>query len=357
MMKLKHVKLKSKPSPFNRKGVYSFVTTDWNYEDLYGKRNSKFPIGLKIFKDKYTSLKSFMWKLIPLIDATKIQNLYWFNGVAPRAYDIIEVEYEGETHIAQVTEILPESERGPQTHATVELIKGIKSKYGIGQISIDPNPNHQYKKYWIDFSQHKFVDDVYENYIRESMVNSAGWGSNPATYQSVSEMSISGQRSLEERMTAYKWDEVDFVGKTVLDYGCSSGQTSRECLRRGAKYVVGIDLPGPAKVAFELSNYLGYFNIDYYGDNFCHDKGNDVYQKIKDYTGKTKFDIVLYLSVMQLKKPPYLKEIVGEKFFLEGHTADKEETFRPWLEDNFSQVDYLGVSKDHSIRPVFRCKK
>lgn len=352
MLKPRRISLNHYPKIHNVDGVNSFITMDC--DSSYYDRKTKFPLGLKIFKNKYHSLQSFMWKLVPLYDATRIQNLYWFYGLAPRIYDLVEVEYCGEVHIAQVTEILPEEERGKLEDGPGKLMNEVNKKYGIGRLSIDPNPKHQYKKYLVDFSQHKLLCDVYESYLKEEMVKNAGWGSNPATYQSAEELGVFGQRSLDGRLQAYHWDEIDFTGKTVLDYGCSSGQTARECLKRGARHVVGLDLPRVAKVAFELSNYLGYFNIDYYGDNFNHE-GSDVYGKIKEYTGKDKFDIVLYLSVMQLKKPPYLKEIVGKYFFLEGHTADKDETYRPWLEENFNKVEFLGASKDHSIRPVFRC--
>ena len=351
---MKLIKFDRNPDVFNKEGVFSYVTLDWD-ASIYGKRSNKFPLGLKIFRDEFKQVESFKWKTVNFLDATKIQNLFWFHGLAPRIYDVVEVDLPIGRRLAQVTEVLPEKERGQMAKELGEKIDIIRKVYGIGRTSIDPNPNHKYKHYQVDFSHEHFYDDTYKNKIAKELVTDAGWGSNPATYQSVPELGVKGQRSLSQRLEAYQWDSINFEGKSVLDYGCSSGQISRECLRRGARYVVGLELPAPAKVAFEVSNYLGYFNIDYYGDNFRHD-GQDIYQKIKDYTKEDKFDIVLYLSVMQLWKPDYLRDIVGEYFFLEGHTADKDETFRPWLEEHFKVVEFIGASRDHSIRPVFRCQ-
>lgn len=345
------------PEQYNKDGVHSFCTTDWPRDTLYRSRESNYEIGLKVFKDPFVPLEDFRWKHVKLLDATKVQNLFWFHGLAPRVFDIVEVKMHDGKHWAQVVELLPETERGPLERAAGELMQEVRKMYGIRQISVDPNKHHNYKKYMVDFSHHEFADETYKNYLKKELVDNAGWGSNPATYQSVPELTTVGQRNLEGRLKAYDFDSIDFNGKTVLDYGCSSGMMSRECLRRGAEYVVGLELPAPAKVAFEVSNYLGDFNIDYYGDNFRHEPDNNVYKKIVKYTGLLQFDIVLYLSVMQLKKPDYLPAIVGETFYLEGHTADKEETYRPWLEENFNKVEFLGASNDHSIRPVFRCTK
>jgi hypothetical protein len=121
--------------------------------------------------------------------------------------------------------------------------------------------------------------------------------------------------------------------------------------------VVDVKVPEVAKAAYEVSNYLGYFNIDYFGGNFRHDEGNDVYQKIKDSTGLEKFDIVFYLSCQQLLMPDYLKAICADHFILEGHSGQHEETFSDILNSSFDEVKYLGKSTDHGSRPVFHCRK
>ncbi len=42
-------------------------------------------------------------------------------------------------------------------------------------------------------------------------------------------------------------------------------------------------------------------------------------------------------------------------FYLEGHVPDREDTYQPQLEELFPTVDYLGMSRDHGPRPLFRC--
>lgn len=353
---MKTIKIDYVPTPSFQPGSYSYVTTDVPLSRYYGKNRSKRRLGLKIFTDKFQeNLGSFLWKRNNLVDCTKIQNIFHFNGLAPRVFDIIILETPERKFYAQVVEVLEDDERGDFDKDLVPKMTEVRKKYGIALDSWDPNPNHRYRKYLTDFSHYKFNHEVYENYLIKSFQEKVTWGSNPKPYQTVKELGIDGQRDLAKRIEAYELDKIDFKGKTVLDYGCSGGHMAHECLKRGAKYVVGIDLPKVAVGAWEMSNHLGFFNVDFYGDNFDHKGGRDIYSKIKELTGESKFDIVLYLSVQQLGWPTYLRDIVGEHFFLEGHSGDHDYTYEDRLKEQFDNVEYLGVSRDHSVRPVFRC--
>lgn len=333
----------------NKEGAHSFISA---FIPDYYRPNKN--LALKVFKEEWQPKKEFKWKTVSLYDATIIQNIFWNHGVAPRVYDLITIEVNGEKKWAQIVDYVEEDKRGILHKDTANEITRVMKEFGILRQSIDGNPHHQYKDCIVDFSHYYFKDDLCRHKIIDLVETDAGWGSNPATYQSVQELGVSGQRDLTTRLKVYGFDEIDFKGKTVLDYGCSSGQVMRECMDRGAAFAVGLELPKVANAARHLNNYMGYFNMDFYGGNFRHD--HDVYSKIKNLTGIDKFDIVLYLSCQQLLMPDYLKDIVGELFILEGHVPDKEETYRPRLEQDFKQVEFKGASVDHGIRPVFVCR-
>ena len=342
------------PTSF-KEGVHSYTTTEVDLDGMYARPNNKRRIGLKVFKEDYVPLDKFLWKNNNFLDCTKIQNLFWLHGFAPRVFDIITVEVPMGKRYAQVTEIVEDDERGDLDKEIGLKMRKIMIDYGISRGTVDPNPNHRYKELLVDFSHHSFISDNYKRQLIGRLEKEAPWGSNPKTYQSVEEFGVDGQRNLKQRLKAYRFDEINFKDKTVLDYGCSSGQVSRECLRRGAKRVVGLEFPQVANIAYELSNYLGSFNVDYYGGNFRHEPGNTVYEQIKTFTGLDKFDIVLYLSVQQLLMPDYLQDIVGEVYFLEGHSGDHGWTYNDKLKKIFKKVEQLEGSNDHSSRPVFRC--
>jgi hypothetical protein len=266
----------------------------------------------------------------------------------------------GDYHYAQVTELVPEKERGKVDQNALDKMREVSGMYDA-VYTHDPNDHHNFGKYWVDFGKHSFVSDdlnqltIYARKLKERLVTEMGWGSNPKAYQAVEEIGLEGQRDMNKRVQQLRLGEIDFSGKTVIDYGCSGGSMCRYALDRGAKYVVGLDTPTVSNAAYELSNYLGYFNIDFMGGNFRHDPGNSVYDQIKERS-LPRFDIVLYLSCQQLLMPDYLPEICGEMFILEGHSGDHEETYRPTLEKYFPVVNYIGASNDHSIRPVFICE-
>lgn len=346
---MRTIRFDRRPESLNKEGVYSYMA------DCPVKLPYPGNIALKIFKDEFAPLETFQWNQVNFLDASKIQNILWMEGLAPRVYEIVTVDINGEKHWGQLTDLIPEEKRGPMLPEVGLKLLDVLKRFGITRTSIDPNKNHQYIDQRVDMSHYYFHGDTYKNVVIEMVNKQAGWGSNPRTYQGVSELGIEGQRDLAARLPVYQFDKIDFQGKTVLDYGGSSGHMGRECLDRGASRVVSLDLEAVSQAGQHLSNYLGYFNIDFYGGNFRHD--HDVYSEIKSLTGLNQFDVVLYLSCQQLLMPDYLDQIVGEVFILEGHVPDKEITYRPVLEKAFREVNFVGATRDHGPRPVFICKK
>ena len=68
-------------------------------------------------------------------------------------------------------------------------------------------------------------------------------------------------------------------------------------------------------------------------------------------------DIVLALSCKQAKPIPWAFDLCKETLLFEGHIPDQEATYRPVLEEHFGEVEFLGMSRDHGPRPVFRCTR
>lgn len=336
----------------NKEGVHSFIAdVDINY-----KRPNK-NLALKVFKEDHRPLDKFLWKNNNFFDCTRIQNIFWMHQFSPRVYDIVEVEIGGNLRYGQIVDFIEEDRRGRIDHKLYEEIRKMMKEWGITLDSYDNNPNNQYIDVVVDFANYKIDDALYKQKVIELVELDAGWGSNPATYQGVDQLGVSGQRDLNTRLQVYDFDSIDFRGKTVLDYGCSSGHMMREAMDRGASLAVGLDLPEVVNAARHLNNYLGYFNMDFYGGNFDHKGGQDVHGMIKTLTGLTQFDIVFYFSCQQLGMPDYLQKIVNDVFILEGHVPDKEETYRDRLEEDFTDVIFKGVSRDHGPRPVFVCRR
>jgi len=248
-------------------------------------------------------------------------------------------------YYAQVIELLEEDEFGLWTdEAKKKLCKFIEERH-IGLVGLDAGPFHCFKDKFVDFSDFYFLDG-YEEGLIERYVKETSYGNR--IYQSVPELDIEGVRKLDERIEVLDFDNADFKGKTALVYGCNGGFTCREIAKRGASRVIGLDYPNVAKAAQELAFYLGYNNIEFYG---C---GND-YEKIKELTGLSQFDVVTYLACFQVGWPTYLKKIVKEVFYLEGHKQQEKETHEPLLKAVFPKVKYLGQISDDGSRPAYRC--
>lgn len=348
---MRTVKIDYPLEPINKDGVFSFIA------ECREKYRADKKIVYKVFKEEWKPIETFMWKHTTLLEATKIQNILHFDGFAPRVYDLVTLDTPKGKFWAQVTDFISEGRRGPlKRYIALELHKYRKAN-GIKIISVDPNSHHDYVDIVVDTDNLTFDKDVYEKKLIELIKKDGGWGSNPKPYNSVPELGIVGQRNQNQRLKFYDLDSIDFKGKTVIDYGCSTGEMCREAVRRGAKRVVGLDQFQVVRVAQELSNYLGYFNIDYLGGNFDHRGVNNVYDIIREFSGIEKFDIVFYLSCQQLGMPDYLDKIVGEVFLLEGHTGDHHYTYMGKLNALFEKVDFKGHSNDHGSRPVFICRE
>lgn len=358
-MNLKTFEVKGKLIEASKRatGAYTFILDESSIDlkEIYGRDN----LCLKVFR-KEPIEGIYYWGDVnrvttTIIDASMIQNVFAFEGLAPRVYDLILLKDEERIYMTQVTEFL----EGEKTIITPQMQKAIvkfsEEKFIIYR-SIDMNKNNSVGGKYIDFQTFFFNNkEKYEKRLINLINTYAAYGSKEESYQAVEELNVPGQRNMEHRLEIMGIDDIDFKGKTVLDLGCTAGIFCHDALKRGAKRVVGIDLWNELlEGQRELANYLGHWNIDFYR----LDLRNEPCKNIKEITGMNSFDIIYFLSMVQHTGfPEYIGELCNEAFLFEGHVAMHHWMFEDDLKKHFSKVENRESSHDSMARPVFRCFK
>ncbi len=285
-----------------------------------------------------------------LYDSSRFQNICAFEGLAPRVYAIDTIDYKGKKHAVQLVEdagkdLKWEDVDKKQHTRLFERILELNESYGGVRVqNLDPDYSNNVKGKFVDFQSFGIDEQVYIEHLKK-VVTEKVWG---RFYQSVPELEVEGAfRNTNVRIGDLHLDEIDFKGKTVLDVGCSNGQFANYAYGRGAKRVVGVDLPIMIDPARQLSNYLGNFNIDY------------LEADLNKESIVGKFDIVLYLSMItHIGFPKWVKKTVKDLFVFEESGAQTDfmkQGVDNILSKNFSHVDFKGASSDFG-RKIFFCK-
>lgn len=348
-------------------GVYSFMISPkrmpiyiGDLDGMYARKN----LGLKIFVQDRKPLEKFRWGIEggsnKFTDCIQIQALAALYNLAPKVYDVVEIPFRGEDKYAIVTDYLAGSEATEDDRSYVlDALKQTLRIYGAERIAIDPNLNNIIGRKYVDFQVFKFFNkEKFRQRVIERAKTVTDWGSKTGiSYEDIEELEVEGQRNTQHRIEVLGMDKVDFEGKTVLDIGCSTGSFCRYAARRGAKRVIGVDIGDVPQVAAEISIYLGDFNIDYYHFRFNKDDPND-YNRLAELTGLEAFDYVFFLSVHQQIGYPtsYMGKLCKEMIFVEGHSADKEETYRPMMEKNFV-TRFVGRMRNNARPALVGYKK
>lgn len=327
-------------------GVNSYILYSPPIEKLlyweYGRKG----LCLKVFNEPAVDLDVFTWSSERLLTfCTKAQNLFALRGLAPRVYDIVLLNGE---NWAQVTEFVGNAE--PPTTSLTN--KNVMVEFRI-TANWDMNEKNWVNGWLVDFGAFYWRDPAqHEERLKEKINKYATWGSNPLPYQSA--FGLPSQRDMKHRVEMMKLNEVGFSGKTVLDLGCSLGLFCHDALERGAKRAVGVERGDKrTDTCYEVANWLGYWNIDFLDLQLPAER-----KRISEETGLASFDIIYALSVdRQIGYDVWMAEMCNDVFYLEGHVPDREHTYRERLEADFSEVEYLGMTRDHGPRPLFRCRR
>jgi len=326
-------------------GVFSYVAHGPDLARILAREYGREGLCLKVFRRDAQPLDEFYWGDTGnlLTDCTRAQNLFALEGFAPRVYDVALVNG---AHWAQVTDYVEDDGREFDRAACRTQVV---DRYKVRCRSGDMNPANWIGSQMVDF-QHHFLHGDYEADLVRRCTAGAAWGSRNDAYQAAG-LAMDAQRTgAGARARAMQWDEVDWAGATVLDVGCNLGALCQEAHDRGALRVVGVDKPHVAKLAYEVANWRGYWNLDFVGAMLPGEAGDIVRQ-----TGIAEFDVVLALSAKQTRPDPWAFALCKRVCFFEGHVPDREETWRPVLERRFGRVEFLGATKDHGVRPLFRC--
>jgi hypothetical protein len=277
---------------------------------------------------------------------SKIQNWFAAEYLAPRVYDLIWLARDGIKYPAQVTDYIGgemlADKRDEELDRKVRLLNAFADTLGILPQDI-ASSNFKGGKL-LDFQRFVFRPPFRTNLI-ERIKEGLGFGDG-TPYQSVEELNIFGKRNNLERykiLAPVIKNDIKRLPKnfTVLDFGCNGAFFLRRAFDWGAGYGVGVDRKSVMMTAREITNYLGYFNADFFTE-----------------LPEGKFDMAFYLS-MDIHFPfeDFVKS-VGKVLYLEGHSKHPKEKYFEMLKPHFKQVDLLGGTTDFGgERLLFRAIK
>ena len=367
-MDIKEFNWQEKPTGFVFSGVYSFLERGPLCDEVkkaFGRENEK--LALKIFREPFyqEKMEDFYWGSVfcpdnhrtRLYQATIAQNIGAWYGLAPRVYGIVVINYKGVRFLAQLTEDLgePTEEDTPERQIKIyeELADKLKKHHLVPPIKDIVNNNNAIGGKWFDFQGAK-LEDCFEEEFKKRVVEEACFVKG-THYQTQPELGLKGFRDSEQRVKDLRLEEIDFKDKTVLDVGCLGGFFCNYAYKRGAKRVVGVDLPEKAQIAYEISNYLKNWNIDYVPKTINRT------ENVEEFAGIKKFDIILYLAVnWYLGFPDWLFEMMNDVLIVEKNGKEDgitDEAVEEILKSKCSKVEIIGHRNDFDRQPILRCRK
>lgn len=324
-------------------------------------------LGLKIFDaypvQNFDDLETFRWGDPPqrdqpnksslLTEATKIQNYMWIEGLAPRVLDIVGVKQGDGLYYAQVVELL--GDNYCSTHEEAEhvykRIRNLGTKYGFKNEKDDVSNSDVVGGKLVDFNTFQFTDN-HSLKILELYKLHARYGK--TYYHDAPELGlIGGPRRNQDRVKYMKLDSLNFINKSVIDFGCAGGFFTRYAKSRNANNVVGIDLNGeaggnPIYASQLIANELGFYSIDYLN--------LDLRNAQKDIAINNPADITFFLSMnYHIGIPEWLSLWTKELCIFEDNS--KERNAKKQLEKMFNRVELVGYAEDHGDKPIYYCYK
>ncbi len=312
-------------------------------------------VTLKIFLSP-PDKKSWGLGDVPIEESTTIQNMFALKGIAPRVYELIKVTDGLRMFYAQVTEDLGEykASESESKRFYTQRIEPLIKKWELGVVRDTLAPN-LVKGKWVDFQDFRFgLSGKYKQKMIRLSGNTQTWQN--SVYQDIPELGVEGARN-GDRLRLLS---PDFHSKTVLDLGCSGGAVCNFASARGAVRVFGVDTEEVIKGAPRVSNFLGHFNIDYFG----YDLKDESFYEFMNEKGWGKFDVIIFFSMEQhIGLPAYLSKFMHKDsvIYFESNCYVPVAPMKIKLEKDFmrqfSRVEYVGDSHDFGARALYKLMK
>lgn len=286
------------------------------------------------------------WVTLP--EATKIQNICAFHGLAPRVYDIVMVYYGSQRYYGQVCE-----DAGKEIAATQDEADAVYGKvmelgkeYGFEVDKQDVQQADVINGLLVDFNTFHFTKD-HDEKVRKRYIELGKYGK--IYYHDVPEWGLkNAPRENEKRIKWLGFDKVHFKDKSYMDLGCAGGFFTRYAKDKGAS-ATGVDhkgcgSPDPVLGAQLVSNELGYWDVNYLDID------------LRESKPPVSHDIVSFLSMnYHIGIPEWLPDVTKELCIFEDNSKNRDAL--PTLEKMFNHVKKVGVAKDHGDKPVYHCYK
>ena len=315
---------------------------------------------LKVFTkevENFDHLEDFRWgdlprkgtnnpnMSVPLVDATKIQNYAWLEGLAPRVFEIVGIIDGKARYFAQIIEDAGDdfAKTRDDYFPVYKKVKDLGKVYGFKNEKNDSSARDVIGGKLIDFNTFHFSAD-HDQKIQDLYRELGTYGKK--VYHP--EFDLSGPRQNDNRVGWMKLDSIDFEGKSVSDFGCAGGFFCRYSKDRGASDIVGYDHPGhgskdPVKGAYIASIENNYMDIDF--ENL----------DLPDKPDRSA-DIVFYLSMnFHIGVVEWLPDVTKEVCIFEDNSKNRDAL--PILEKLFRRVERVGTAEDHGDKPLYHCWK
>jgi hypothetical protein len=318
---------------------------------------------IKVFnvypQEEFDNLESFRWGDLPkddgpnkssrLVEATFIQNMCAWHGLAPRVYDIVGVIIQRTRYWGQLQQDAGNdlAESNEEAQKVYDAVKDLGIKYGWKNERDDVSMHDVVGGMLVDFNTFQFTDTHREK-MREFYCDLGKYGK--VYYQDVPEFNLTGgPRKSLDRIEYLGLKRINFANKSVADYGCAGGFFCRYAKNHLASKVVGYDHAGhgssdPCLAAYLVSQELGYWDIDYVSKDLRTERGDAA-------------DIVFFLSInLHLHGvPEWLADVTNEVCIFEDNSKERDAI--DTLQRMFSRVDLVGQAKDHGDKPIYHCYK
>jgi hypothetical protein len=337
-------------------------------EELYG-RGESYNLCLKVFKERLgdTPVSCFKWKKATVHEAALVQNLFAWDDISPRIYDVVYLR--SQDRVAYVTDFVDcehEGEVGGNGSYTREqrvVLEKERAAWGA-KMFWDHNPRNWRGDYFLDFDS-TYIEDHsrFLSGLKSECFRHGAWGSKSYPYQTpepLRSMDVESQRDIVSRVERMGLSDIDVKGKTVLDIGCSLGSFLQYATEKHATRVVGIDKAMTARLAYTMAMWEGYYNVDVLPITLRKERGDLNAATIKRESHLDEFDVIFALSIdhqIGVEDGQWLRSLGSKNctLFVEGHVGQHKRTFEEKLESSWPNVMYLRKTYDGGPRPLFVC--